>query len=253
MGSSYTKQENCPDYREIPIDNSQPWEFAECFYESYCQLANRVQDLEEELILLKENITATKPSPKVQKIEIETHPPKADACCQTEIQSVMEIEPQTSSPRRLIKCTSLKKKIYYTKVYTKKHVKREVMEIECEKKEQNPKSKKKRPQKPQRYTKIFVRKEGMEIEVKTKEEEKSPPKRRPARKTRHKGTPEELASKKKRKKKNIPDKALDGSDLNLNIKNLSQPNKVTLITDFFVSIQKIPGCDKDKSALDPKT
>jgi len=136
-------------------------------------------------------------------------------------------------------------------VYTKKHVKREEMEIECEKKEQNPKPKKKRPHKPQRFIKIFVRKEGMEVEEKVKKEEKSPPKRRPARKTRHKGTPEELASKKRRKKKNPPDEALKGSDLNF--KNLSHSNKVTLITDFFVSIKKIPGCEKDKSALDPKT
>jgi hypothetical protein len=254
MGSSYTKQENYPEYREIPIDNAQPWEFAECFYESYCQLANRVLDLEQELILLKNKPHLKKPSPKPTQTkhkQPQVIPTVTDACCQTRDQSVMEIEPQISSPRRLIRCTSLRKKIFYTKVYVKKHQKREEMEIEKEKSVHHPKPKQKIPKKPQKFIKIFVRKEVMEIETETVQLNKTPPKKKAnPKKTRHKGTPKELAPRKKRPKKNTPNKALDGSELKVN-KILTQPTKVTLITDFFSTITKSQGCATIKIVPDP--
>jgi len=54
----------------------------------------------------------------------------------------------------MMRCTSLRKKIFYTKVETKKHIKREGMEIEKEKKAHHPKSEKK-IQTPERATKIL--------------------------------------------------------------------------------------------------
>jgi len=55
----------------------------------------------------------------------------------------MDIELQESSPSCMIRCTSLRKKTFYTKVYEKKHIKREGMKIEKEKKVHHPKSEKK--------------------------------------------------------------------------------------------------------------
>jgi len=131
--------------------------FAEVLYESFLDLTVQVKILEKELMLLKNNPHLQNPSPK----------PMTEACCQTRDQSAMEIElAQASSPRRTIRCTSLKKKIFYTKVYTKKHVRREKMEIEKEKSAHHPKPKQKIPKSPQKFVKIFVRKEIMEIEKK---------------------------------------------------------------------------------------
>jgi len=50
----------------------------------------------------------------------------------------MEIEHQISSTRHLIRCTSLRKKIFYTKVYVRKHLKREKMEMEKEESVNHP-------------------------------------------------------------------------------------------------------------------
>jgi len=164
MGSSYTKQENEFQYREIPIDNDSPWEFAECFYESYWELRDQVKDLKKELILLKNNPHLKNPSPKFKSHRNQINTGMTDIWCQAKDKSAMEIEPQAGSPRRMVRCTSLRKKIFYTKVYVKIHVKREDMEIEKEKIAHHPKSKQKIPENTQKFVKIFARKDGMEIE-----------------------------------------------------------------------------------------
>jgi len=157
MGSSYPKQGSEHQDKEIPFGDGSPWLLAEVLYESFLDLTVQVKILEKELMLLKNNPHLQNPSPK----------PMTEACCQTRDQSAMEIElAQASSPRRTIRCTSLKKKIFYTKVYTKKHVRREKMEIEKEKSAHHPKPKQKIPKSPQKFVKIFVRKEIMEIEKK---------------------------------------------------------------------------------------
>jgi len=69
-------------------------------------------------------------------------------------------------------------------------------------------------------------------------------------KTRHKETPKELAPKKKRPKRNTPNKVLVGSELK-KIKILTQPTKVSLIPDFFSALDKSQGCVKIKIAPDP--
>jgi len=209
------------------------------------ELRDQVKDLEQELMLLKKNQHLKNPPPK----------PKTDACCQTRDQSVMEIElAQASSPRRTIRCTSLKKKIFYTKVYTRKHVRREKMEEEKEKSTYHPKPKRKILKSPQKFVKIFVRKEIMEIETKNAHLKETPPKKvaykKTRQKTRHKGTPKELAPRKKKPKRNTPNKDLDGSELK-KIKILTQPTKVTLITDFFSALEKSQGGVKIKIAPDP--
>jgi len=256
MGSSYKKQATSCKYREIPIDNTQPWEFAECLYESYCQLSNKVLDLEEELVLLKNKRHPKNPSPKQPKQhqKTQTLPILADASCQTWDHSAMEIELQESSSRRMIRCTSLRKKIFYTKVYTKKHIKREGMEIEKEKKAHHPKPEKKIPKDRQKFYKVFVRKEGMEIESKTSQLNETPPKRTERnKKTRHDGTPKELAPRRKKPKKNTPKKDLSGSGLKLieKIKILTEPIKVTVLTDFFNVLSKSQSCAKIKLVPDP--
>jgi len=244
MGSSYTKQKQESEYekcREIPFGDGSNWIYGELLYEAFMQLIVRVDNLKQELILLKNNPHLTNPPPK----------PMADACCQTRDQSAMEIElAQASSPRRTVRCTSLKKKIFYTKVYTKKHVRRETMEVEKEKSTHHPKPKRKILKSPQKFVKIFVRKEIMEIETKNAHLKETPPKNVVNRKTRHKGTPKELAPIKRRKKRNTPNKVLGGSELK-EIKILTQPAKVTLIADFFSALEKSQGCVKIKIAPDP--
>ncbi len=120
MGTSYTKQPNLPECRKIPIDNSMPWEFAECVYESHCQLHCRVLDLEAELINLKKK----KPTPIIQshytkKALVTT----ANASTQTMVDvgtEIMEIEAQKPIIRRWIRCSSLKKKTSTLKCTTKR-------------------------------------------------------------------------------------------------------------------------------------
>jgi len=58
----------------------------------------------------------------------------------------------------MFRCTYLKKKIFYAKVYLKKHIKRETMEIEKGKSVHLPKSKQKISEKPQKLIKNLVRK-----------------------------------------------------------------------------------------------
>jgi len=114
-------------------------------------------------------------------------------------------------------------------------MKREGMEIEKEKRVHHPKSEKKIPRKRQKFEIFFLRKEGMEIETKTSQLNETHPKRTERnKKTRHKGTPKELAPRKKKPKK-ILQKDLNGFELTLieKIKILTEPIKLTLMTDFF--------------------
>lgn len=254
MGSSYTKQEISLG-RALPIYNDRPWEFAECLYEQFVQLECQTLDLERELMILKKRSPQIKTRPHKQDKETEPKPQMADASCQTGDQFAMEIETQ---PRRLIKCTSFRKNTFYTKVYTKKHVKKEKMEVEIEKKRRRTTSQTKIPKKGLKFVKIYVPKEVMEIESKKQEIQvcKTPPRRVSKKvkvKTKHGETPEELARNKKRKKKNTPRKALDDSELKAPSANLNliQPTKVRLITDFFKTVEKSSFLKSIKLAPDP--
>jgi len=90
----------------------------------------------------------------------------------------------------------------------------------------------------------------MEIETKNSQLKETPPKKIVNKKTRYKGTPKELAPRKKRPKRNTPNKVLGGSELK-KPKILTQPTKVTLITDFFNALEKSQGCATIKIASDP--
>jgi len=233
---------------ELLYDKDRPWEVIERLLTGHFELERQVLDLTQELMILKRMPRFKNQPPKQQEKE----QTKADASCQTWNQSSMEIETQVAPLRRLIRCTSLKKKIFYTKVYTKKYIEREKMEVEIENKEHRTKTKKKTTKKRQRVYKIFVKKEVMEIEKKKEMQiEKTPPKREKKKKKaekRRKGTPKEWAPREKKNKKNSPKKDLEGSELKLN-KTLNQPTKVTLITDFFDVIGKRSSI---KAAPDPK-
>jgi len=147
---------------ELLYDKDRPWEVIERLLTGHFELERQVLDLTQELMILKRMPRFKNQPPKQQEKE----QTKADASCQTWNQSSMEIETQVAPLRRLIRCTSLKKKIFYTKVYTKKYIEREKMEVEIENKEHRTKTKKKTTKKRQRVYKIFVKKEVMEIEKK---------------------------------------------------------------------------------------
>jgi len=149
---------------ELLYDKDRPWEVIERLLTGHFELERQVLDLTQELMILKRMPRFKNQPPKQQEKE----QTKADASCQTWNQSSMEIETQVAPLRRLIRCTSLKKKIFYTKVYTKKYIEREKMEVEIENKEHRTKTKKKTTKKRQRVYKIFVKKEVMEIEKKKK-------------------------------------------------------------------------------------
>jgi len=103
------------------------------------------------------------------------------------------------------------------------------MEIEKEKKAHHPKPEKKIPRERQKFYKVFVQKEGMEIETKTNQLSETPPKRTERnKKTRHKGTPKELAPARKKPKNNTPKKDLSGSELKLieKIKRQSRSSQI---------------------------
>jgi len=69
----YKHQENEHQGKEIPFGDGSPWEFAEVLYKSFMELTVQVNDLEQELMLLKHNPHLQNPSPK----------PMTEACCQT--------------------------------------------------------------------------------------------------------------------------------------------------------------------------
>jgi len=153
----------------------------------------------------------------------------------------MEIE---IKERRWIRCSSLKKKIFYTKLDFVKKTDREEMEVEEErvKKTRNCHKTsviKARP-KTRWWYKTYVKKEMMAIEKieNTEAANKSPPKKgNPGVKTKSKGT---SYAPRKKIKKNTPKKSSGGSDLNFNqVKILNQPTtKIILMTDFLKSISK---------------
>jgi len=65
MGSSYTKQKQESEYekcREIPFGDGSNWIYGELLYEAFMQLIVRVDDLKQELILLKKKPTPQKPT-----------------------------------------------------------------------------------------------------------------------------------------------------------------------------------------------
>jgi len=172
-------------------------------YESYCQHSEKVLDLKEELVLLKNKSHPENPSPKQPKQhqKTQTLPILAYASCQTWDLSAMDIEFQESSPRRMIRCTSRRKKIFYTKVYTKKHTERGNGDREGEE-STLPQIRKEDPERATKILQSFLRMEGMKIETKTSQLNETPPKRtKRNKKTRHKRTPKELAPRKKKHKK----------------------------------------------------
>jgi len=233
---------------ELLYDKDRPWEVIERLLTGHFELERQVLDLTQELMILKRMPRFKNQPPKQQEKE----QTKADASCQTWNQSSMEIETQVAPLRRLIRCTSLKKKIFYTKVYTKKYIEREKMEVEIENKEHRTKTKKKTTKKRQRVYKIFVKKEVMEIEKKKKCKSRKRLQKERRRRRKQRRDVKELRKngrhEKRKTRKNSPKKDLEGSELKLN-KTLNQPTKVTLITDFFDVIGKRSSI---KAAPDPK-
>jgi hypothetical protein len=253
MGTSYVKTAGRPEMKKIPLDPVNPWAYAEDLYQDFGDLLKRVTELENELWDLQKKIPTTLAQPPSTKKFLTA---AANMSTQTEqMFSAEKMEIETTK-RRWIKCSSLKKKNYYTKVYTVKRAAKEEMEVEGEIKKKTRKSQKPRAIKSQlkvRWYKTYIKKEMMAIEE-SKETEavsKSPPrKRNPGVKTKSKGTPVPL--KKKRVKKNTPKKVLGGSELKFNAVKLdSQPMKITLMTDFFSCMPKYAYIPSIKKPPDP--
>jgi len=223
--------------KNLFLDKDNLGEYVESLCADFFKLQIWVQELDQELKILK-NKPHIKNQPPRKVANNCTNLKRADAESQTVNQQAMEIELQVSPPKRLVRYNTLKRKVFYTKIYTKKIMKREKMEVEKENKDRHTKSSQKIPTRRQEWIRIFVKKEVMEIEVKPNQREETPPKieeKRAQAGKRHKETPEGWAPRAKRKKKNSPRKDLVGS-----IKNLIQPTRVTLMTDFFSVIGKSP-------------
>lgn len=253
MGSNYTKQFPSSGVMALPIgDDMKPWELAEILYNDYYNQVERIDKLEKELKTLRTNPTNHNPTSKVpwHTQSCQTKPQTADASCQTWEESAMEIEPECGAQRHRVRCSSHYKSTYFTKIYVKKRVERQKMEVEVPKRDHTPKHPKKIPKKPQKLVKVYVAKEVMQIETFKVEPVKTPPKKARKKTTKHKRkkeTPKEWVPRKKNRKKNTPRKELSGSELNQN-KNLTHPIKFSLITDFFSVKKMVP---IDKIALDP--
>jgi hypothetical protein len=240
MGTSYVKTAKRPEMKEIPLDPDSPWDYAEDLHQEFGDLVKRVAELEEESWYLQMSQTpATFTQPPSNKKHKSA---AANSSTQTEelfAAEKMEIEPPQ---RRWIKCSSLKKKTYYTKVYSVKSTAKEEMEVEGEIKKKNRKSRKPKAIKGQskvRWYKTYIKKEMMAIEE-SKETEavsKSPPRKgNPGLKTKSQGTP---PVPRKKLKLNTPKKVLGGSELKFNgVKLDSKPQKITLMTDFLSCIPK---------------
>jgi len=87
----------------------------------YYQLSAKVLNLEQELVLLKNKSLPKNPSPKQPKYhqQTQTLPTLTDTSCQTWDLSAMDIELQESSPSCMIRCNSLRKKIFYQSICEK--------------------------------------------------------------------------------------------------------------------------------------
>jgi len=116
----------------------------------------------------------------------------ANASIHIEEQSAAEKMKIEIEERRWIRCSSLKKKIFYTKLYFVKKTDREEMEVEGERTKKTRKCHKTSVIKTRpktRWYKTYVKKEMMAIEN-TESASKSPPKKgNPGVKTKSKGTP----------------------------------------------------------------
>jgi len=149
----------------------------------------------------------------------------------------MEIEPERGAQRRPVKCSSYHKSTYFTKIYVKKGVEREKMEVEVPKRDHTPRHPKKIPKKLQKLVKVYVAKEVVQIEtykVKTVETPLKKAGNKTTKKKRKKETPKERAPQRKNRKKNTPRNNLGGPELNLS-KNLTPPTYFSL---FRISLKK---------------
>jgi len=240
MGSKYTKQFPTDGVTELPIDNDRPWELAEILYNDHNMLVDRVDRLEMELKTLRTKSTSQNPTPMISS-HTQTKPQTVSIGCQTGEEGAMEIEEESGPQRRPIRWPFQYKSTFFTKVYVKKRVEREKMEVEVSKRDHTTKRPKKIPKKQHRLVKVYVEKEVMQIETKKVEPDgKTPPKKARKRKAvekRKKETPKEWVPRRKKKKDNTPGKNLVGPELNPN-KNLTQP-KNSRITDFFSIVKKV--------------
>jgi hypothetical protein len=235
--------------KALPIDNNHPWQLAELLFNEFYYLFDKVELLEKELKPLRTIPTSHNPTSKVP-CHTQTKPRMADASCQTWEEGVMEIEPERGPQRRPVRCPFHYKSTYYTKVYVKKRIEREKMEVEVKKRDHITKHPRKIPKKPQKLVKVYVAKEVMQIETKKVEPGETPPRKArksKAKEKRKKETPKEWAPQKKKRKKNTPGKDLGGPELNPS-KNLTQPTKFSLITDFFSIMKKVTA---EKNTPDP--
>jgi len=239
---------------QFPIDgianNDLPWDLAELLFKNYKMLAERVERLEQELNSLRTIPTYQNPTPIISR-HTRSKPQTAEFGCQTRDEAAMEIEVESGQQRRPIRRSFYHKSTFFMKVYVKKRAKRENMEVEVSKREHTTKHPKKIPEKRNRLVKVYVAKEVMQIETtKVEPGEKTRTPSEKARKGRAKGkrkkeTPKEWAPQRKSQQKNTPKRDLDGAELNLD-KNLTQPAKFSLITDFFHTLNKL------KSVPDPE-
>jgi len=140
--------------------------------------------------------------------------------------------------------------ILYQSVYEKTRQKRENGGREREE-HTSPQTQKKDPKKSSKICKNFCAKGDNGNRNQKCPFERNPSEECCKQEKRHKGTPKELAPPKKRRpKRNTPNKVLDGSELK-KVKILTQPATVTLITDFFSALEKSQGCVKMNIAPDP--
>jgi len=243
MGSKYTKQFPTDGIAELPIDNDHPWELAELLYNRFNMLCDRVDSLDAELKTLRTNPTRPNPTPKISW-RTQTKPQTVAVGCQTWDECAMEIEQENGPRRRPIRRPFYYKSTFFTKIYVRKRVEREKMEVEVPKREHTTRHPKKIPKKQYRLVKVYVAKEVMQIETKKVEpaEKTQTPlkkaRKKKKREKRKKETPKEWAPQRKKKKDNTPREDLVGPVLNLD-KNLTQPMKFSLITDFFSVLKKV--------------
>jgi len=166
MGTSYAKAANRPDLRELFMDPANPWEYAEessqAIVQSFVNHRERLERIEEELMTLQKNKPNALTQPQVSK----KHQVKvANASIHIEEQNAAEKVKIEIKERRWIRCSSLKKKIFYTKLYFVKKTDREEMEVEGERTKKTHKCHKISVIKTKtRWNKTYVKKEMMAIE-----------------------------------------------------------------------------------------
>jgi len=161
-------------------------------HQDFYELFKRIAYIEDELKTRQEKKPTTQTQPQVTK---KHQAIVANASTQTEKKIAAEKMEIEIKERRWIRCSSVKKKIFYTKLYFAKKTDREEMEVEEERVKKTRKCHKTSVIKARpktRWHKTDVKKEMMAIEKieNTEAASKSPPKKgNPGVKTKPKGTP----------------------------------------------------------------